>query len=252
MARTKTVKKKSQGKWYSAYTKERGRILKRVRELKRRGYYVSKDFGNLIKIIDGKEVVAKIPDTIRKRDVESLQKKDLNYIYSKMRYFDRETGEDVSGLERRKQERKQSSKKSAETRKRRKQYYEANEEDYQPSDNVTEISFSQVTIQNFRSTVHDILPAVENIINNFIDDLISKYGEQDVAQMLRDAAEARSMIERLYEISDSLEKLKDFLNELIDYLPEAGEFTKDVMKTKIENMMYEDMSWEYYDESQDI
>lgn len=252
MARTKTVKKKSEGKWYSAYTKERDRILRRVRELKRRGYYVSKDFGNLIKIIDGEEVVAKIPDTIRKRDVESLQKKDLDYIYSKMRYFDRETGEDISGLERRKQERKQSSKKGAETRKRRKEYYDTNESDYLPPENETKISFSQVTIENFRSTVHDILPAVENIINNFIDDLISKYGEMDVAEMLRDAADARSMIERLYEISDSLEKLKDFLNELIDYLPEAGEFTKDVMKTKIENMMYEDMSWEYYDESQDI
>lgn len=95
------------------YRAERRKVLRRIRDIRARGYTLPENF------------VPKIPKQIKPESIRNLQKYTTEYIY-KHAVFTSPEGVSISGTERRAQERSEASVKAAETRAKKKQeeYYE--------------------------------------------------------------------------------------------------------------------------------
>lgn len=90
------------------YFKERNRILRFIRDAKKRGYYW-----------EGEPVPA-IPKKITPASIRRLKKITPDSLYDKAKYKDKKTGEILTGKQRRFQERTAAAKKAAKTKARTK------------------------------------------------------------------------------------------------------------------------------------
>ena len=90
--RKATTKKVGQEYW-----KQRERVLRRVREIEKRGYIVDRSF------------IPDLPDKISAKDVKALKEITPNIIYKNALYVSQSTGEVRSGYEGRKLERQQAA-----------------------------------------------------------------------------------------------------------------------------------------------
>ena len=206
------------------YMKQRKRIQSYLSRYKKLGL----EFDN---------VLPKIPKKITEGSIRRLQKITPQKIQEKAIFIDTETGEVIEG---------KGAKKYAKE-------FNAQHQEYYPSetdivlnnfaDNVSHFEpMSMHSISNFKSMVARFPNSAEPIITPWINNLISEYGADNVAQMLQDAMADGLML--TFEIAYDNSLLQNYMADLVDYLPEVGNFTKDEILDKMSET-FENMSTDY-------
>ena len=206
------------------YMKQRKRIQSYLSRYKKLGL----EFDN---------VLPKIPKKITEGSIRRLQKITPQKIQEKARFIDTETGEVIEG--------KGAKKYAKEFNKHHQDYY-PNETDIvlnNFADNVSHFEpMSMYSISNFKTMVARFPNSAEPIITPWINNLISEYGADNVAQMLQDAMADGLML--TFEIAYDNSLLQNYMADLVDYLPEVGNFTKDKILDKMSET-FENMSTDY-------
>lgn len=182
-------------------------------------------------------ILPKIPKKITEGSIRRLQKITPQKIQEKAIFIDTETGEVIEG---------KGAKKYAKEFNTQHQEYYPSETDIvlnNFADNVSHFEpMSMYSISNFKTMVARFPNSAEPIITPWINNLISEYGADNVAQMLQDAMADGLML--TFEIAYDNSLLQNYMADLVDYLPEVGNFTKDEILDKMSET-FENMSTDY-------
>lgn len=172
--KTTDIRNKQLSDVQKAYRKERQRIQRQIRRMERRAY-------------DVPELLPEIPKRITKASVNRLKKITTEYLYSKSRYIDVETGEILTGKEGRKQERKESAQRSAQTRRERKESEQRAQARPQPAPVTDYVDFTSQVFTVFQMEMAQIYGRNEklfNYITAWFDKSLARYGAEDFAEAL--------------------------------------------------------------------
>lgn len=172
--KTTDIRNKQLSDVQKAYRKERQRIQRQIRRMERRAY-------------DVPELLPEIPKRITKASVNKLKKITTEYLYSKSRYIDVETGEILTGKEGRKQERKESARRSAQTRRERKESEQRAQARPQPAPVTDYVDFTSQVFTVFQMEMTQIYGRNEklfNYITAWFDKSRARYGAEDFAEAL--------------------------------------------------------------------
>lgn len=228
------AKKKQLTEAQKDYNKQLRRIKQFVRRAEKRGYVFSEN------------IIPKKPKRVTKASVKKLQKITPKELYKKAQYAGSAThGEIVSGEEGRKAERKASAEKAAKTKKKKKstQFPKQTEQKVNVSRETltTDINlFTNIVIKNFRNHLKNLNEVVYIKLTNWLNNLLSRYGADDVAIMLNEGAENGVIAN--YQIVYSNDKIINYISEMLDYLPEIGEFSKaEIMDAFEQDEDYEEL-----------
>lgn len=95
-----------------------------------------------------------------------------------------------------------------------------------PPENISEDQsfFDKVVISGFKQHVRQFNERASNLLLSWLDRILATNDEHDVATMLNDGAEAGVIV--TYQIVYSQDKLTQYMSEMLDYLPEAGPLFK--------------------------
>lgn len=182
-------------------------------------------------------ILPKIPKKITEGSIRRLQKITPQKIQEKAIFIDTETGEVIEG--------KGAKKYAKEFNKQHQEYYPSETDIVLNNfaDNVSHFEpMSMYSISNFKTMVARFPNSAEPIITPWINNLISEYGADNVAQMLQDAMADGLML--TFEIAYDNSLLQNYMADLVDYLPEVGNFTKDEILDKMSET-FENMSTDY-------
>lgn len=172
--KTTDIRNKQLSDVQKEYRKERKRIQRQIRRMERRAY-------------DVPELLPEIPKRITKASVNKLKKITTEYLYSKSRYIDVETGEILTGKEGRKQERKESAQRSAQTRRERKESEQRAQSRPQPVPVTDYVDFTSQVFTVFQMEMTQIYGRNEklfNYITAWFDKSLARYGAEDFAEAL--------------------------------------------------------------------
>lgn len=172
--KTTDIRNKQLSDVQKAYRKERQRIQRQIRRMERRAY-------------DVPELLPEIPKRITKASVNRLKKITTEYLYSKSRYIDVETGEILTGKEGRKQERKESAQRSAQTRRERKESEQRAQARPQTTPVTDYVDFTSQVFTVFQMEMTQIYGRNEklfNYITTWFDKSLARYGAEDFAEAL--------------------------------------------------------------------
>lgn len=172
--KTTDIRNKQLSDVQKAYRKERQRIQRQIRRMERRAY-------------DVPELLPEIPKRITKASVNRLKKITTEYLYSKSRYIDVETGEILTGKEGRKQERKESAQRSAQTRRERKESEQRAQARPQTTPVTDYVDFTSQVFTVFQMEITQIYGRNEklfNYITTWFDKSLARYGAEDFAEAL--------------------------------------------------------------------
>lgn len=172
--KTTDIRNKQLSDVQKAYRKERQRIQRQIRRMERRAY-------------DVPELLPEIPKRITKASVNRLKKITTEYLYSKSRYIDVETGEILTGKEGRKQERKESAQRAAQTRRERKESEQRAQARPQPTPVTDYVDFTAQVFTVFQMEMTQIYGRNEklfNYITAWFDKSLARYGAEDFAEAL--------------------------------------------------------------------
>lgn len=208
-----------------AYMKERRRIQRTIKRLEKRGFFLTK------------EILRPIPKKVTKQSVAALKKIDINKIYKATQFVDFETGEILTAYQGRLKEKRAAQAKRLETIKKKltakssikKQHWD-NFEDYSQGWDF----FARTVISNFRTMMTRFNDRAQHFMSAFLDKLIRENGEDAVAQMLEDAANAGYAWKYEYAYDDTLRN--QYISDLLHFLPDQGDFyTDQVMQAVMED-----------------
>lgn len=182
-------------------------------------------------------VLPKIPKKITEGSIRRLQKITPQKIQEKAIFIDTENGEVIEG--------KGAKKYAKEFNTQHQEYYPSEPEIV--LDNFADIMsyfepMSFYAISNFKGMVARFPNSAEPIITPWINNLISEYGFDNVAQMLQDAMADGLML--TFQIAYDNSLLQNYMADLVNYLPEVGEFTKDEILDNLSES-FEKMSADY-------
>lgn len=211
-------KRKKQAPLQREYVKQRNRLKQAIRRAEKRGY------------IFDENVIPKQPKTITKKSVERLQKIKPKDLYEKANYIDTTTGEIITGKEGRQLERKESARKAKQTRKRKQE----RSSPYTPPVEAYYPRFSEMVISNYKAHIRQFNDVAYEKLSSWVDSLIAKFGEDDVATMLQEGAENGYIV--TYQIVYSMDKLTEYIANMLDYLPEVGDIMKEDIVDAFEAM----------------
>ena len=172
--KTTDIRNKQLSDVQKAYRKERQRIQRQIRRMERRAY-------------DVPELLPEIPKRITKASVNRLKNITTEYLYSKSRYIDVETGEILTGKEGRKQERKESAQRSAQTRRERKESEQRAQARPQPTPVTDYVDFISQVFTVFQMEMTQIYGRNEklfNYITAWFNKSLARYGAEDFAEAL--------------------------------------------------------------------
>lgn len=172
--KTTDIRNKQLSDVQKAYRKERQRIQRQIRRMERRAY-------------DVPELLPEIPKRITKASVNKLKKITTEYLYSKSRYIDVDTGEILTGKEGRKQERKESARRSAQTRRERKESEQRAQARPQTTPVTDYVDFTSQVFTVFQMEMTQIYGRNEklfNYITTWFDKSLARYGAEDFAEAL--------------------------------------------------------------------
>ena len=173
-SKTTDIRNKQLSDVQKAYRKERQRIQRQIRRMERRAY-------------DVPELLPEIPKRITKASVNRLKKITTEYLYSKSRYIDVETGEILTGKEGRKQERKESAQRSAQTRRERKESEQRAQARPQPAPVTDYVDFTSQVFTVFQMEMTQIYGRNERLFNyltRWFNTTRARYGDEDFAEAL--------------------------------------------------------------------
>lgn len=102
--------------------------------------------------------------------------------------------------------------------------------EYKSKTNERESFFSDSIINMYLTTIAHYPNNAEPILKNWLNQMISKYGKDDVAIMLQDGASAGVVL--TWEIAYDNERLQGYIADMLDFLPEMTEqWKEDVMES---------------------
>lgn len=199
-----------------AYRKEVQRLKQAIRRAEKKGYVFEED------------ALPAIPKRVTKKALQRIQETKPKDLYKKAVKLDLSTGEVIPALEARQIERKQAAQKAVQTRK----LNQAETGQAWQSSDFKLPDFSKVVITNFKAHIAQFNTEASSMLRNWIDALIAKFGEGQVATMLNDGAESGNIV--TYQIVYKQEALLEYMSNMMDYLPDVGEFTKQEMTDAFE------------------
>lgn len=173
--KTSDVRKSQLSDVKKAYRKERRRIQRQIRRMENRAY-------------DVPYLLPDIPKHITKASVNRLKKITTEYLYSRSRYIDTETGEILTGEQGRKKERKEAAQRAAQTRKKRKR--ESVTPPRQPVTHTAEVEYVDFTNQIFTvfqiemTEIYGRNEKLFNYISRWFSMARARYGDEDFAEAL--------------------------------------------------------------------
>lgn len=98
-------------------------------------------------------------------------------------------------------------------------------QEYQSRTNEDTSFFTDAIINMYLTTISHYPNNAEPILKNWLNQMISKYGRDDVAIMLQDGASAGVVL--TWEIAYDNEKLQGYISDMLDFLPEMTEEWKE-------------------------
>lgn len=201
------------------YAKQVKRIKQAIRRAEKRGYMFDEN------------IIPKTPKRITQKAIQALKEITPNQLYKKAEYVDITTGEIISGVEGRKLERQKATEKAKETRQRKQKKHQTL---YTPDFETYYPGFSDMVISNYKAHIRQFNDLAYEKLSTWLDSLISKFGVDDVAEMLQVGAENGNIV--TYQIVYSQDKLTQYISEMLDYLPEVGEIMKEDIVEAFEAM----------------
>lgn len=204
----------------TAYNKERSRIKRQMSRLEKRGYIFTDN------------ILPEKPKKITQSSVNRLSKITLNKLYEKSEKIDYDTGEIVTGTQGKKQEASERAKKAYASRRRNreensitlnvvtnKDYEEIQfkiDEDYTKPYIPSEID---LTIGRFYENIENFKGAKGYpILVKWADDLQSKMGRDNFAEMIKEATADGVII--TYEVAYSDIEATKFIATMARYIPD--------------------------------
>lgn len=226
------AKKKKVSKTVTAYNKVRQLLKRRIKRLESRGYILPDN------------IIPDKPKRITQASVRRLEKITLDTLYKKAYAVQLESGEILSGQERRKQERSEASKKAAKTRAEKKYktthktvardniIFEEDSFAYDNSNDSYDYIPSSTDITLFRWL--DTLEKNNNgqaytLLRKWYDDTVAEIGRDATAQLIEEAEyngtnltrevcyngdEAVKYIAHMKDMLPSVYNKREFLSEL--------------------------------------
>lgn len=234
-------------KYAAEYRKERKLLLQQIRRMEKRGY------------VFVKEPVSAKPKRITAASIRSLQKQRQD-IYKKAVLVDTESGEVIASAKTPKAEKKRTERELNREKAYQAQWKafgeegekapgipgkglpEAGEEyesrsdygkGYIPEESVYD-SFSEHIIERYRNSYDMYNSEFVNYMNAWVDQLISRFGLDDVAEMIENAAQDGVLI--TYKEAYVPGARDNYISEMMDYLPDSGDLTKDEIFEAMEEM----------------
>jgi hypothetical protein len=111
-------------------------------------------------------------------------------------------------------------------------------EDKQQEPRIEYPTFSNMVISNFKADVSHFPAMAEPMLLSWLDQLISQYGADDVAEMLEEAKGAGVWID--YTVAYRKDLLLGMISDMMEYLPDASDWFKKDLADKFEY----DEDWE--------
>ena len=174
------AKRRKQTPAEKAYNRERRRIERQIIRMSQRGYDVPEN------------ILPARPKRVTAASVRSLQKITTPKLYERSRYIDVETGEILTGSERRRLERQATARRAAETRRQRREAARAPRREApvptQPQLPVVEyVQFDEQILTIFQMEMTEIYARYENLFNyisRWFQLARQRYGDEDLADAL--------------------------------------------------------------------
>lgn len=220
---------------HQQYMKERRRIQNTISRLKREGYIVDYE-------------IPKIPKRVTEGSIRNLQKQSVEKIREKSIYLDVETGEIISGTSKYKIQRiKRAQSKKAKEQEGYADYLTELQEfskDFRSEKNTskqtsidrdllysTDYIINDRIIKEFLDSIADTgnLKAIE-IMNDFISDIISERGHENVASAIRRAVAAGFQLDITpYSSGEELQKeLGSLMSTILKQMEAASDIIQEM------------------------
>ena len=189
--------------------KQEKRIKSFLRRATKRGYMFPEN------------VMPKRPDVINKEYVDKLKELTPPSMYKEAHWVDPTTGEYVGAYEGRKTERRRAYQKGVERRKQRERKHvkyappEPSEYESRYEESRTDF-YAEAIIKNFKMNLEAFNSNGASILGLWIDNLIMKFGEGEVADMLERGAQAGVIID--YEVIYDEQMTRSFMADMVKYL----------------------------------
>lgn len=163
------------------WEKELKRLNQFIKRAEKRGY------------IFDENIIPETPQRITKKKLTEIKDINANTLYSSAKYFNKETGETISGLEARKIERKKASQKAAQTKKIKSQNT-TSEKPALPKESDIVLRNIEEMIANWQPSWHwsnyfiEVKKRDKTTLENLLQQAISEIGREEVAKRLQNAA----------------------------------------------------------------
>ena len=178
------------------WKKELKRLKQFIRRAKKRGY------------IFDENIIPETPQRITKKKLSEIKEIKPDVLYNTAKYFDKETGQTITGLEGRRIERRKSAQKSAQTKKFKSQNT-APEKPVLPKEsdivlrNIEEMIANWQPLLNWSNYFIEAKKQDKTTLTNILQQAISETGREEIAKRLQNAAtNIIDTVERILYSSD--------------------------------------------------
>ena len=178
------------------WEKELKRLNQFIKRAEKRGY-----------IFDEK-IIPETPQRITKKKLSEIKEINPDVLYNTAKYFDKETGQTISGLEGRRIERRKSAQKSAQTKKLKTQNT-ISEKPVLPKEsdivlrNIEEMIANWQPLLNWSNYFAEAKKQDKTTLTNILQQAISETGREEIAKRLQNAAtNIIDTVERILYSSD--------------------------------------------------
>ena len=163
------------------WEKELKRLNRFIKRAEKRGY------------IFDENIIPETPQRITKKKLSEIKQINADVLYDTAKYFDKETGQTLSGLEGRRIERRKSAQKAAQTKKFKSQNT-APEKPALPKESDIVLRNIEEMIANWQPSWHwsnyfiEVKKRDKTTLENLLQQTISEIGREEVAKRLQNAA----------------------------------------------------------------
>lgn len=178
------------------YRKVRSKLLSQVRRLEKMGF------------TGAREKVPKIPKTIKPESISNLERLTKNKYAKLKEGLSTEEGKSVRDVE---YERRKKGIEKA--KKSRESYY-----DEDTGEVMTKSQYARNVVDNYRSELGAYNDAFSSYMDNYIEELVRRYGYWDVSRMINEMADAGVLPSRWQQYTS--EGALHFTNQVFSFLPE--------------------------------
>ena len=182
------------------WKKELKRLNQFIKRAEKRGY------------IFGENIIPETPKKITKKKLSEIKQIDADVLYNTAKYFDKETGQIITGLEGRRIERRKSSQKAAQKAAQTKKFKAQNTLPEKPvlpkeSDivlrNIEEMIANWQPLLNWSNYFIEAKKQDKTTLSNILQQAISETGREEIAKRLQNAAtNIIDTVERILYSSD--------------------------------------------------